>query len=555
MSAHGAQRRAGIVVNDLAFAHPGGQALFFGVSFRVRAGETTGLVGENGVGKTTLLRILAGELAPAEGSFQITADLLYLPQWAGLERHGETVQSFLASIAPHHLRRAASRLLAAEAADQHQSNTETRMALAEAISEWSEIGGYEEEARWDQITRHVLGQGLADVGGRPMQDVSGGEAKRIALELMLKSDAPVLLLDEPDNSLDVPGKIWLESELRKSKKCVLLVSHDRTLLATCASRIVTMETAGAWVHGESYITYPEAREKRIAELGENLERWKEEERRLFRLYKWMKTRASISDKNAPYADAAETRWRRFVEAGPPPPPPKRQKVAMHLNADRSGRRVVECRDLELPGLVLPFDLDVTAGEKIALLGSNGVGKSHILRLLAGEPLEYSGSFRIGASVRVGYFSQHGMEAATAGRSTLEQLLDVMPNPESARRLLAQYGLQDRWQEDVAHLSGGQRARLQIALLEAKGTNLLLLDEPTDNLDLGSAEALELTLAEFTGTVLAVTHDRTFMANLDRFLILDSDGEVLEPSDLGAALRIVTSPGSDRPTNVRSLTTL
>jgi ATPase subunit of ABC transporter with duplicated ATPase domains len=204
-------------------------------------------------------------------------------------------------------------------------------------------------------------------------------------------------------------------------------------------------------------------------------------------------------------------------------------------------------------LLYPFDLDITSGEKVALLGANGAGKSHVLRLLAGELLAHEGSLRLGASVRPGYFSQHGLEAALADRMVISYLQAVVPNEEAAWRLLARYGLQDRAREDTSHLSGGQRARLQIALLEAQGANLLLLDEPTDNLDLGSAEALELALTEYAGTVIAVTHDRAFMVTFDRFLLLDGDGEVLEPADLEGALEIITSSGPRRPANVRSLT--
>ena len=183
-----------------------------------------------------------------------------------------------------------------------------------------------------RAAQRVLGQPLAVAGSRPISQLSGGERKRLVLETLLVGDAEILLLDEPDNFLDIPAKRWLEQRLRSSPKTILLISHDRELLAAVADSVVTLEGFGAWTHPGSWATYDEARRARNRALGDALRRWKDEERRLFKLYKDLKVRASVSDKNAAKADAAEHRWERFVEIGPPPPPPPERDVKMRLRA-------------------------------------------------------------------------------------------------------------------------------------------------------------------------------------------------------------------------------
>jgi ATPase subunit of ABC transporter with duplicated ATPase domains len=309
-----------VTVSDLAYAHPGADELFDGVSFGVADGACAGLVGENGVGKSTLMKILAGDLAATAGVVHIGGEILRMAQDVGV---GEpmAVRELLVRCAPPQIRAADRRMAVAEqalAATPH--DPAAGIELGESVSEWSDIGGYEWEGRWDAIVRRVLGEGLELYAEWPTDELSGGERKRLVLDALLSSDASTLLLDEPDNELDIEGKLWLERELRSSSKTILLISHDRELLSRATDRIVTLEGSGAWIHGGSYATYPEARAERQARLGDELARWKDEERRLYRHMKVMKQRASLNDGNAPAANAAESRWKRFVDAGPPDPP-------------------------------------------------------------------------------------------------------------------------------------------------------------------------------------------------------------------------------------------
>jgi ATPase subunit of ABC transporter with duplicated ATPase domains len=348
------------------------------------------------------------------------------------------------------------------------------------------------------------------------------------LESLLRGKDEVLLLDEPDNYLDVPGKIWLEQQIAATPKTVLLVSHDRELLAACAQRIITVEDRHVWVHGGGFATYAQARRERNDRLDELRRRWDEEHEKLRQLMLMYKQKAAYNDAMASRYQAAVTRLRKFEEAGPPELAPKEQNVKMRLRGGRTGKRAVICEQLELTGLMRPFDLEVWYSERIAVLGSNGSGKSHFLRLLAGDSVRHSGVARLGARVVPGMFAQTHARPDLAGRSPLEIMMTehaLLIN--EAMSALARYELTNCARQPFATLSGGQQARLQILLLELAGSTLLLLDEPTDNLDLASAEALQEGLESYSGTVLAVTHDRWFAKSFDRFLVFGADGEVYE----------------------------
>jgi ATPase subunit of ABC transporter with duplicated ATPase domains len=227
-----------------------------------------------------------------------------------------------------------------------------------------------------------------------------------------------------------------------------------------------------------------------------------------------------------------TRLERFEKAGPPEERPKDQKIKMRLRGGRTGLRAVTCEHLELTGLMRPFDLEVFFGERVAVLGSNGSGKSHFLRLLAGWPsidsVAHTGRWKLGARVVPGHFAQSHERPELIARTPLEILWDVASlQIDGAAPALSRYELAGQRDQTFETLSGGQQARFQILLLELEGSTLLLLDEPTDNLDLASAEALETGLAAYEGTVIAVTHDRWFARSFDRFLVFGADGGVYE----------------------------
>jgi len=512
----------------LSHALPDGRVLLDDVSFRVGEGLVAALVGPNGAGKTTLLRLVTGDLTPQSGTVTSSGGLGVMRQFVGGIRDDSTVRDLLLSIAAPRVREAARRLDAAELAMMERDDEPTQMRYATALAEWGDAGGYDAEVHFDACCVAALGLSYDQCQWREVRTLSGGEQKRLVLESLLRGKDEVLLLDEPDNYLDVPGKIWLEQQLAATQKTVLLVSHDRELLAACAERIITVEDRHVWVHGGGFATYAQARRDRNDRLDELRRRWDEEHEKLRQLMLMYKQKASYNDAMASRYQAAQTRLRKFEEAGPPELAPREQNVRMRLHGGRTGKRAVICEQLELTGLMRPFDLEVWYSERVAVLGSNGSGKSHFLRLLASDDVAHKGQARLGARVVPGMFAQTHTRPDLAGRTPLEILMTehaLLIN--EAMSALARYELQSSARQAFGTLSGGQQARLQILLLELAGSTLLLLDEPTDNLDLASAEALQEGLESYAGTVLAVTHDRWFAKSFDRFLVFGADGEVYE----------------------------
>ena len=552
-------------VNAVSFHLPDGRPLLDEVSFRVGDGVNVALIGPNGTGKTTLLRIIAGDLAAHSGAVARSGGLGVMRQFVGQVRDESTVRDLLLSVAPAGVRSAAKSLDDAELAMMDSDDERTQMRYAQAISDWADAGGYEAETGWDVCTVAALGTPYERAQWREVRTLSGGEQKRLVLEALLRGPDEVLLLDEPDNYLDVPGKRWLEERLRDSAKTVLFVSHDRELLDRAATRIATLEpgAAGAsvWVHPGSFASYNQAREDRLVRLDELGRRWDEELAKLKALVQYYKTKAAYNSDMSSQYHAAEKRLQRFVDAGPPEALPQQQNVKMRLRGGRTGKRALVCERLELTDLMRPFDLEVWFGERVAVLGSNGSGKSHLLRLLAAggsdpdlehqpvgdaiiAPVAHTGTARLGARVRPGWFAQTHEHPSLLGRTLLEVLHRGDEHREGlareqAARALDRYELARAGEQSFESLSGGQQARFQILLLELSGATMLLLDEPTDNLDLHSAQALEEGLAAFEGTVLAVTHDRWFARGFDRFLVLGADGLVREsPEPVWDEARVV-----------------
>jgi ATPase subunit of ABC transporter with duplicated ATPase domains len=546
-----AQSAGHIDVSAVRHALPDGRLLLRDISFRVAEGATVALVGANGAGKSTLLKIIAGQLTPSAGSITRSGGLAVMRQHVGSPT--TTVEEFLLSMAPAPVRAAAADIARHELVLMDGDDDQTAIAYATAQADYADAGGYDIEVRWDSCCTSALGAPFNSVKYRELHTLSGGEQKRLALEYLLDGPEGVLLLDEPDNFLDVPGKMWLEHRLRECAKSVLMISHDRELLARTATRVVTIELGAdgnqAWTHPGGYDDYHHARRARFERFDELRRRWDEDHSQLKALVAMYRQKAAFNDGLASRYQAAQTRLRKFEEAGPPTEQPRPQQVSIRLRGGRTAKRAVVCAGLELTGLMAAFDLEIWYGERVAVLGSNGSGKSHFVRLLAAggsdpdgenrsvadapiEAVRHTGLARLGARVRPGWFAQTHAHPDLHGRTLLEILHRGdghrcgLPR-EPATRALDRYELAHAAEQRFETLSGGQQARFQILLLELSGATLLLLDEPTDNLDVESAQALEDGLAGFEGTVVAVTHDRWFARAFDRFLIFGSDGEVYE----------------------------
>jgi ATPase subunit of ABC transporter with duplicated ATPase domains len=550
--------------NGIHFSLPDGRPLLRDVNLRVGEGAKVALIGPNGTGKTTLTRIIAGDLSADEGAITRSGGLGVMRQFIGKVRDDTTVRDLLLSVAPQPIREAGAEIERTELAMMERDEEADQLAYAQALADWADVGGYDWETLADVCTIAALGTPFERAQWRKVATLSGGEQKRLVLESLLRGPEEVLLLDEPDNYLDVPAKRWLEEQLIASPKTVLFISHDRELLDRVATRVATLEPSAAgnsiWVHPGRFATYEQARLDRNARLDELLRRWEEEHAKLKALWLMYRQKAAYNDGLASRLQAAETRLRKFEEAGPPEAVPVRQSVRMRLAGGRTAKRAVIVERLALSAgsgdetieLMKPFDAGIWFGERVGILGSNGSGKSHFLRLLAAggsdpdiehrpvgevrpQPVEHEGRVRLGSRVRPGWFAQTHDVPSLHGRTLLEILhrgdehRAGKPRDEAARAL-DRYGLAKAGEQTFDQLSGGQQARLQILLLELSGATLLLLDEPTDNLDLHSAEALEDALEAFEGTVIAVTHDRWFARGLDRFLVFRSDGTVVASDD-------------------------
>ncbi|GAA1356767.1 ABC-F family ATP-binding cassette domain-containing protein [Streptomyces beijiangensis] len=519
----------------LEYYLPDGRVLLGDASFRVAEGSVVALVGANGAGKTTLLRIISGELKPHGGSVSVSGGLGVMSQFVGSVRDERTVRDLLVSVAQPRIKEAAQAVDAAEELILSRDDEAAQMSYAQALSDWAEVRGYEAETLWDMCTMAALGVPYEKAQWREVRTLSGGEQKRLVLEALLRGPDEVLLLDEPDNYLDVPGKRWLEQQLKETRKTVLFVSHDRELLSRSAEKIVSVEAGAAgsdvWVHGSGFGTYHEARRERFARFEELKRRWDEEHARLKALVLRLRNQAAISPDMASRYHAMQTRFKKFEDAGPPPEPPREQDIKMRLRGGRTGVRAVTVENLELTGLMKPFSLEVFYGERVAVLGSNGSGKSHFLRLLAGEDVAHTGTWKLGARVLPGHFAQTHAHPELAGKTLVDILWSAHAKDRGgAMGVLRRYELERQGDQPFEKLSGGQQARFQILLLELEGTTALLLDEPTDNLDLESAEALQEGLEAYDGTVLAVTHDRWFAKTFDRYLVFGSDGVVRESTE-------------------------
>lgn len=536
-------------LSGISYGLPDGRPLLNDISLRVGAGERVALIGANGAGKSTLLRIALGELEPDEGAVARSGGLGVMRQFIT----GASVRELLLGVSSPRVREAADRVDRAERNMLEKGTETSQMTYANALAAWGEAGGYDAEVFWDVCTTVALGIPYDRAAARPIETLSGGEQKRLVLEALLRGPDDLIVLDEPDNFLDVPGKRWLEDQLRASDKSVLFVSHDRELLARSATAIATLELGAlgstAWIHPGSFATYHAAREARFERLDELRRRWDEDHAKLKALVLMYKEKAAYNDGMSSRYRAAQTRLARFEAVGPPHEQPREQRLDMRLTGGRTGKRAVICEQLELTNLMFPFDAEAWYGDRIAVLGANGSGKSHFLRLLAAggtdpdlehepvgdlpiEPVAHEGVARLGARVRPGWFAQTQRRPDLAGRTLLEILHRgdehrAGRDREAAARALSRYELAQSAEQTFDSLSGGQQARFQILLLELGGATLLLLDEPTDHLDLESAEALQQALGAFEGTVIAVTHDRWFARDFDRFWVFQEDGEVVE----------------------------
>ncbi len=423
----------------------------------------------------------------------------------------------------------------------HAGDDEAGMRLGTVIADYSSLGGYELEGQWDACCRQIVGAPFSELADRPARTLSGGERKQLVLELLFGSDADVLLLDEPDNFLDVPAKLALERRIRR------LAQDDPDDLA---------RPRGAGGGGRLDRDARGQRRLGPRQLLRDLRPGPRGPPAAARRRRQALARGGAAAVSPDaHVQGARPLPRRvgqegrrdgdpleaFRDAGPPPAPVTDQQITVRIRGGDSARIVLRMRGLAIDGLVEPFDEEIHFGERVALIGPNGTGKSSLMNVLTGVRAPDAGTLVTGPRVQTGHFTQLQTRPDFAGRGVLEIVSERRGELQTAMAALARYRLADAARRQFEVLSGGEQARLEILILELEGANLLLLDEPTDNLDADSCEALEAALDGFTGTVVTVSHDRAFLRRCDRFLLLDRDGSMLALPTYEAALEALTDP--------------
>jgi ATPase subunit of ABC transporter with duplicated ATPase domains len=319
-------------VSGINYTLSDGQILLSDITFRVGDGAKAALVGPNGAGKTTLMRLIAGDISAESGTISRSGGLGVMRQFIGSVRDQSTVRDLLISVAPETIRKAANALDQSETSMMEIDDEKSQLAYAQALSDWADIGGYDWEVLWDFCCTAAISAPFDEVRYRQVNTLSGGEQKRVVLEALLRGPDEVLLLDEPDNYLDVPGKRWLEASIKNSTKTIFFVSHDRELLSHTANRIITVEEGAAgstaWTHGSNFESWHQARRARNERMAELLRRWEEEHQRLKDLVRTLQQQAANSPDMASKYQAMQTRLRKFEDAGPPETPPPKQTVRM-----------------------------------------------------------------------------------------------------------------------------------------------------------------------------------------------------------------------------------
>jgi ATP-binding cassette subfamily F protein 3 len=479
------------------------------VDWHLRRTDRVGLCGENGAGKTTLLRLLAGLSEVDAGRVQLARGTTtgYLPQ-EGLEHAGRSLFE--------EVRSALAELLAAEQELRQLEQALSRKARQADLDRYAELqeffrqrGGYSMEA---EIGRVLRGLGFAEADwNKPCEHFSGGWQMRIALAKLLLRKPNLLLLDEPTNHLDLPARDWLEAYLAAYPGALVLVSHDRYFLDQVVSRIVEIWNGKLTDYPGNYSRYLEVRNERVAALHEAKARQDEEIARLdafINKFRYNANKAALVQSRVKQLEKIER-----IEMPPArkrigfsfPQPPKGGRLAVSLHGVNHGYA-----DLSV---LQGVNLEVERGERVALVGANGAGKSTTMRLLAGVEAPLSGAREEGHNLELAYFAQDQARTLDPALSVLEQItraapFDMVPKLRNLLGAFLFHG--DDVHKRVSVLSGGERNRLALAILLLRPANLLLLDEPTNHLDLASKDVLLQALKGYAGTLVFVSHDRYFV---------------------------------------------
>ena len=516
----------------------GARTIFRDLSWEIQHDQKIGLIGPNGAGKSSLFKIIVGEYSPEAGGGLIRAKgttVGYLSQQPELDPSQTAYATAMAGNPCYAELKAELPRLEASLGDPAVYNNfkqleQTLDAQHRALEAFDALGG---DQYPDRVRQMLCGLGLPDADlDKPIGVLSGGQKKLVGLARLLISHPSVLLLDEPDNHLDLPGKAFLEQLIQEYDGAVVIVSHDRYLLDAAVTHIAEIEDGQLTTFKGDYSSYILEKELRLARQEEL---YQVQQRSIARLEAAIKRYAMWgkvfdNEKFAKRAKAMQNRLDKVDRIDRPAL--DRRRMDLELNGWRGSNKV-----LELTGVRKSFDgipvlkdveLLLRHGERVGLIGANGAGKSVLLQLILGTEALDGGEVIIGPSVKQGYYAQEH-ETLDFDQTLLDATRRASPLSESqaVAFLLRYLFTYPQMSQKIGELSGGERSRLQLALVVLSGANFLLLDEPTNNLDIASAEVLENSLSEFVGTVLVISHDRYFLDRTVERIVELKDGRLVE----------------------------
>jgi ATP-binding cassette subfamily F protein 3 len=513
----------------------GAKVLLDNASFSLGHRDRVGLIGPNGSGKSTLMKILSGQIEPDAGSVQLVrrARAAYLPQELSELPPGSILEGVLSSVPGRTWLE--SRIAAAEAALAEARSEEDQVEIGGELAELHEELGHHEELYGRHRAEEILsGLGFPQSAfARPASELSGGWKMRAALASLLLQDPELLLLDEPTNHLDVPTLEWFDAFLRRSRKALLLVSHDREFLDRQIDRVLSLEPEGLRSYPGDYERYLTARAQEEDLLAAQAEK---QARRRAQMQAFIERFRATASK----ARQVQSRVKLLEKEEIVQVREERATVRFRFpEAPRSGREVARLDRVSkgYGGSSVYRDLSaqVLRGDRIAVIGLNGAGKTTLLKLLAQEMAPDEGALALGHNVVTGYFAQHHTERLDPSRTVLEEVHGLVPTqPQSwVRGVLGAFLFSgDDVDKRISVLSGGERARVALARLLVVPSNFLLMDEPTNHLDLDSSEALIDALTRYQGTLLFVSHNRSFVNGLATQVWEVRDGQIdAQPGDL------------------------
>ncbi len=514
----------------------GAHTIFRDLNWEVQHDQKIGLIGPNGAGKSSLLKLITGEHSPEKGGTVIKAKgvtLGYLPQHPEFDPQRTAISLALEGNLrvmeiDAELQRIEYKLGDPDVYNNPKALERTLDAQHKLLEEFKSLGGLNYESRVHEL---LLGLGLPESDfEKPISALSGGQKKLIGLARLLLARPSVLLLDEPDNHLDMPGKAFLEKLIVEYPGAVVIISHDRYLLDASVTHIAEIEDGKITTFIGNYTEYIIDKEERLARQEELYQIQQREIGRLEMALKRYKTWVILNDKFASRVHAMEARIERIEKIDRPVL--ERRTMDLELNGWRGSNQVLEFVDVNKSfshrNVLDSINFLIRHGERVGLIGANGAGKSVLLRLVLGREQPTHGDIKIGPSVKVGYYAQEH-ETLDFNQTVIDavRLAGNMSEGRAVSLLTRYLFTYQQATQRVGSLSGGERSRLQLALLVLSGANFLLLDEPTNNLDIASAEVLENALNDFNGTVLVISHDRYFLDQTVNRIFSLEDGTIAE----------------------------